>query len=102
MSCFCFFFCCRSAANCSFSRRILISAEEGSCATFRSNSLTETLGNLSRTREKGHVPAKACTLAAGLRLRGREAEGRLQERLHERLLAAAKRLQQPCWRLQNG
>ena len=38
----------------------------------------------------------------GPRLRGRGAEGRVQERLHKRVLAVGERVQQPCWRLQNG
>ena len=40
--------------------------------------------------------------APGLRLRGRQAKGRFQERLQQRLLAVGERLQEPCWRLQSG
>ena len=36
------------------------------------------------------------------RLRGREAEARVQERLQERLLAVGQRLQWPRWRFQNS
>ena len=33
----------------------------------------------------------------GLSLMGREAEGRFEEQLEERLLAAGKQSQWPCW-----
>ena len=38
----------------------------------------------------------------GPRLRGRGAEGRVQERPHKRVLAVGERVQQRCWRLHNG
>ena len=58
-----------------------------------------------RQRREGqplHVDTGRGGGATGLRLRGRQAKGRFQERLQQRLLAVGERLQELCWRLQSG